>query len=139
MIMISLFSQIPVYKCYLYLIILETIVPQIIAAPLPKVVVDDRKFKSTTNESVTSLADAVPQAEEQKIFSYNNCDDAGNSLNPSQSNEQTPELPTDFQVANQTTVIANPGFFTKFFRRLIALFQGHKIDVWPRQNSQSFA
>ena len=105
-------------------------------------VVDDSKFKSATNESATSLAAAVYQADERKTFPSTDYDDAKESL--LQSNEQTPDQLTDLQSAEQspavgqTVAIERPGFFTKIMRRIMALFQGNKIDVWPGQNSQSF-
>ena len=111
--------------------------------------VNDSQFKSTPNKSTTSLANAIPQADERKTFSYNNCDDEENfPLNLSHSNEQTSELPTDSQVTDriggvdsQTTSLITaddkPGFFTKFLRRIMAAFKGHKIDVWPGRNTRS--
>ena len=107
-------------------------------------VVDDSKFKSATNESATSLAAAIYQADERKTFPSTDCDDAKETLTALQSNEQTPEQLTDLQsaeqspAAGQTVAIERPGFFTKILRRIMALFQGNKIDVWPGQNSQSF-
>jgi hypothetical protein len=114
---------------------------------LPKIIafqtaVDDSKFKSDTNKSVTSLADAIHQPDERKTFTYNNCHNAKESFNATQSKDQIPELPTDLTdespEPNQTAAIERPGFFTKTLRRIMALFQARKIDVWPGQNSQSF-
>ena len=107
--------------------------------------VNGSQFKSTPNKSTTSLANAIPQTDERKTFPFNRCDEENPFFNQSHSNEQTHELPTGSQTADkppgddQTTagITEKLGFFTKFFRRIMAAFQGHKIDVWPGQNPRS--
>ena len=109
--------------------------------------VNDPKFESFTNTSVTSLADAIPQLDEQKTLPYGNCnvENAEKSSIVSVSKQESLELLTDLPEledqnteAGQTGVNERPGIFTKILRRMIGLFQGRKIDICPQANSMSF-
>ena len=110
-----------------------------------KTIREDAKLISPINASITSLACAVHEEDERmNTFMYNNLVNV-ELLKETENNEQSSEvivdvLETDETVASddQTTDIERPSLFRNIWRRIIAMFQGNKIDEWTRQNSLCF-
>ena len=96
----------------------------------------------STKDSLTSLADAACEQDERKTFSNNSCP-SENTRQPAlgwQSVDRTPTKSSlqedEYSDSDQTRSIERPGLFTKILRRIIAVIQGRKNDVWPAENSQ---